>query len=151
MQRTLLLFLIAGGGGFSCTALQERLAVRDLRITFTSATLKQISLSGATLELAFSAHNPNSVRAILDRFSFRLYGNDREMASGETSRKLAVEAGKSATLTVDVFVPWQSLPAALIQAVKERSARLKVEGFAHVSTPLGDLRFKVVDVARTFR
>ena len=151
MKRVFLLFLIAGGGWLSCTALQERLAVRDLKLTFTSATLKTVSLSGATLELTFSAENPNPVRAVLDRFSFNLYGNDRNIATGETSRKLAIEAGKTATLTVDVFVPWQSLPAALIQAVKERSARLKVEGFAHVSTPLGEIRFKVVDVARTFR
>jgi len=151
MKRVFLLFLVMGGGWLSCSALQERLAVRNLQITFTSATLKTLSLSGASLELVFSAKNPNPVRAVLDRFSFSLYGNDRKLATGETSQKLAVDPGETATLTLEVFVPWQGLPAAVIQALKERSARLKVEGFAHVSTPLGDVRFRVVDVARTFR
>lgn len=125
--------------------------MRDLKLTFTSATLKTVSLSGATLELTFSAHNPNAVRAVLDRFSFELFGNDVRIATGETRNQIAVEPRKSADLSVDVFVPWSGLSSGLARAIREKSARLKVEGFAYVSTPLGDVRFKVVDVARTFR
>lgn len=151
MKWMLQVLVLSGGVLLSCTAFRERLAVRDLRITFTSATLEEVSLSGARLRLSFSAYNPNAVRAVLDRFSFDLYGNDVRIATGETSQQLAVEPRKSADLSVDVFVPWTALSSGLARAIREKSARLKVEGFAHVSTPLGDLRFRVVDVARTFR
>ncbi len=142
-------FLVLMVGG--CTALRERMAVRNLRIAFSRAEVVRLDLAGATLRLSFEAYNPNTVRAVMDGFSFTLEANDHTLASGETQDAIRIPPGKRRAFDVIVFVPWRGLSSAVVQTLRDRSARLRVEGVAHVQTPLGRLRFRVMEYAREFR
>lgn len=139
------------GAGWGCSALQQRLAVRNLQVVFSQAEITHLDLSGATLLLTFRAYNPNTVQAILDGFSFSLEANNQPIASGKTRQSLRIPPRETRSFQVDVVLPWKGLSSAMVQALKNRSARLKAVGTAHVHTPLGDVSFRVVEYAREFR
>ena len=90
---------------FASTEIEQRKALEDIQISFHDASLEDLGLSGATLNLALRMYNPNDVTATLDRFDYELWFNDNYLGSGATHQRVDIPPLTSRVATSVVTSP----------------------------------------------
>lgn len=128
------LFLLAG-----CAALQNfaQSAFTAPTLDFKSADVTDVSLSGATVNLVYTVHNPNSVGLSLADVDYSFLVEGKQVAAGRPPHGLHLPANGSADVTFPAQVKFADLGAVLETFLTKDVAHYRAEGHLGVDTPIG--------------
>lgn len=127
----------------SCTAISERLAVRECKFALLSVTPHTFTFSNFQVDFDIKVDNPNSVDAVLDKLVYTFYANNTDVFSGTTGKALNVKAGGSEQFTTTITLEYSKIGQALAEAMKLASAAYRIDARAYISTLLGDISYPV--------
>lgn len=128
------LFLLAG-----CAALQNlaQSAFTKPTLDFKSATVSDVSLSGATVDLVYTVHNPNSVGLSLADVDYTFLVEGKQVLAGKPPHGLTLPANGSAEVTFPAQVKFADLGSVLQTFLTKDIAHYRAEGHLGIDTPIG--------------
>jgi LEA14-like dessication related protein len=127
----------------SCTALQERAAIKECKFHLVSVRPYDFTFANMKLDFDIRADNPNSIDAVLDKLVYTFYANDINVFSGTTGRTINIPAKKSTNFPTTITLEYTQVGQALVEAMKLKKAAYRVEARAYVSTILGEVSYPV--------
>ncbi len=130
-----LLLLLATG----CAEVQKLAAsaVQRPRLELRSVSLKDIDLSGATVQFEYRLDNPNGFGLDLARAAYALEVEGRRVVDGSLPGGLRIPASGSAPLEIPVHFKFADVPG-LVSALASREAvAYRLSGTAGIQTPIG--------------
>ena len=145
MKRTFSLIIMSLAFISGCAPIQQRLAVRHLRLKFTGVEIASIGFQGVTLNLHWKGYNPNPVDAVLDGFETDIYANGIKIGHARTETRIRIPAHESRKIILPLKLRWKNLSKPVQDGIRNKKLRFRAVGFAIMNTPLGNIRFKVMD------
>lgn len=131
----LLAFVAAGCAGLSELA---RVAFKEPRLTFRTATVEALDLEGATIGVKFDLENPNGFGLDVARVGWGVEVEGTRIATGDMPGGLAIPANGVAPLTIPVRVRYKDVPGIIGLLTSRRDAiAYKLSGSVGVRTPIG--------------
>ena len=123
----------------SCATLEQLAAgaFQKPTLAYKSASLADVSLSGATLNLVTTVDNPNGVGLSLADLDYRLSVDGHPVATGRPPAGLQIPANGSADVTLPATFRFTDLGEAVATVLAKGSAGYKAEGTIGVNTPVG--------------
>jgi LEA14-like dessication related protein len=144
MKKAILLFLmLALGLSLGCSEFAKRIAVKELDFSLKRVSLVEYDMTYMTLNVDVQADNPNDIDAVIDRLDYSFSVNDKNVANGTTARKVTVKANKSKAISTKMKINYMQLGAAVLEAVKNKTADFRMDGTVYVETPLGAISFPI--------
>ncbi len=128
---------------FFCSSIRERLAIRECKFSFISATAYDFTFSDMKVDFDLKVQNPNNVDATLDRLEYTLYVNQTDVFSGTTGKGLKVPAGKSANFTTTITLEYTKVGQAIVEALRLKTASYSIRARAYIKTLIGELSYPV--------
>lgn len=107
------------------------------KLSFGGASLKDISLDGATVELVFKAENPTGAAIDLGDLRYAFYVNDHQVAAAAPPAGLRISPKAQSELRIPARIQFASLVSLFANPEPQRPARLRLEGATSLPTPLG--------------
>ena len=126
-----------------CTAVQERLAIKECKFAFVSVRPYDFTFSDMKLDFVLKADNPNSVNALLDKLAYKFFVNNTEVFSGTTGQQVSIPAKKSKEIMTTITLQYNQIGLALVEAMKLQSAAYRLNARAYISTALGEISYPV--------
>jgi len=139
MARSLarLLVLLAVGAS-ACSWLQmAEGGFKKPDVAYKSASLSDVSLSGATLNVVTRVDNPNPVSLALAEVDYRLSIDGHPVATGKPPDGLEIQANGATDVTLPASFKFTDLGQAVATVLQKGSAGYKAEGTVGVKTPIG--------------
>lgn len=127
----------------SCSAVQERLAIRECKFSLTSVKPYAFTFNNFKLDFNIAVENPNKVDAVLDKLKYTLYADDSDLISGTTGKGLKIPANKSNNFTTTITLEYSKLSEVLISAIRLGKAEYKVKATAYIQTMIGEISYPV--------
>ncbi len=127
---------------------REITAVKKLQIGIEEVVVKRVSFDGIDMNFRLIVKNPNSVKARIVSFDFDALFNNQKVARGSLSRTIVIDAQSARKITVPVHIPFEAVGEGLKRAILEKNVEAGIVGYVLINTPLGKLRFKVLDKTR---
>ncbi len=124
---------------FAFTEIEQRKALEDIQISFHDASLEDVGLNGATLNLALRMYNPNDVTATFDRADYELWFNDNYLGSGATHQRVDIPPLTSRVVTTDFDLDFVGVGLSIISAITQDQATLRISGTAYYETIFGTI------------
>ncbi|HET9155036.1 MAG TPA: LEA type 2 family protein [Myxococcaceae bacterium] len=134
----LLIVLVAGAS--ACAWLQTASNFKTPDVAYKSASLSDVSLSGATLNVVTRVDNPNPVGLALTDVDYRLSIDGHPVAAGKPPEGLEIPANGNADVALPASFKFTDLGQAAATVLQKGSAGYKAEGTLGVKTPIGVLR-----------
>jgi LEA14-like dessication related protein len=106
-------------------------------LSFQSASLSEISLEGATLNLLFKVDNPNGDALSLAETDYRLLVEDKPIATGKPPKGLLVPGHGSADVVLPASIHFSELASSVDAVLKRKVVAWRAEGHIGVETPVG--------------
>ena len=128
-----------------CAPIRERVAVRNLRMKFTGVEIARIDLQGVTLNLHWKAYNPNSVNAVLDGFELDLSSNGQKLGHAKSNGQIRIPPHDYGRVVVPLRVRWRDLSKRIQDGIRNKKLSFRAVGYGIMNTPLGKVKFRVVD------
>ncbi|MGB9720480.1 MAG: LEA type 2 family protein [bacterium] len=127
----------------SCSAIKERLAIKECKFTFLSANAYDFTFSDLNVDFVLKVQNPNDIDAILDKLDYTFYVNQNDVFSGTTGKGLKVSAGKSENFTTTITLEYTKIGQAIVDALRFKSASYKIKAKAYIKTVIGEISYPV--------
>ena len=127
----------------SCSAIKERLAIKECKFELLSVSPYNFTFSDLKLDFVIKVDNPNKIDAALDKFTYTFFTNETDVFSGTTGKGIKIPAGKSKNFTTTITLTYNKIGTALVEAIKLRKAEYKVKAKAHINTPIGEISYPV--------
>jgi LEA14-like dessication related protein len=115
-------------------------------VAYKTASLTDVSLSGATLNVVTSVDNPNPVALALAEVDYRLSIDGHPVATGKPPDGLEIPANGATDVTLPASFKFTDLGQAVATVLSKGSAGYRAEGTLGVKTPIGLV--KVPSLAR---
>jgi len=127
----------------SCAALKNLLsgAFTKPTLTFKRADLANVSLSGATVNLIYELHNPNSIGISLASVDYLFKVEGHQVAAGKPPNGFKVAANGTSQVVFPAQVKFADLGSVLQVFLKKSAANYEASGHVGVDTPIGVLSF----------
>ncbi len=127
----------------SCSAIKERLAIKECKFTFLSANPYDFTFSDVKVDFTLKVQNPNDIDAVLDRLDYTFYANQTDVFSGTTGKGLKVQAGKSENFTTTISLEYTKIGQAIVEALRLKSASYSIKAKAYIKTVIGEISYPV--------
>ncbi len=127
----------------SCSAIKQRIAIKECKFTFLSANAHNFTFSDVKVDFDLKAQNPNDVDAMLDRLDYTFYVNQTDVFSGTTGKGLKIPAGKSEKFTTTITLQYTKVGDAIIEALKFKTASYSIKAKAYIKTLFGEISYPV--------
>ena len=108
-------------------------------VDFRGVALKDIALSGATIDVVLMVRNPNAFGIDIRRLAYSLYADSTLVGTGLPLERLQVPAHDSASVRLPVSFDYQSVGMVIVQLVTMGEVNYRVKGDVTVGTPIGDI------------
>lgn len=141
MKRVCLLLIIVFL--LSCTAVQERLAIKECKFSFISVKPYDFTFNNLKLDFNINVNNPNKIDAVLDKLKYTLYANDNMLISGTTGKGIKISAKGSNSFVTTITLEYSKLGETLISAIRLGKAEYRVEATAYIQTIIGEISYPV--------
>jgi LEA14-like dessication related protein len=117
------------------------------RLTFETWSADALDLDGVTLTLRYRLDNPNAFGLDLDRLSYQLEVEGRQVVEGNLPAGVHLAPNGATPLTVPVRLRWRDLPGFAELLLTRADVAYRVSGVAGVGSPVGnvDLPFEYRD------
>lgn len=109
-------------------------------VAYKSASLSDVSLSGATLNVVAGVNNPNPVGLALADVDYRLSIDGHPVAAGKPPEGLEIPANGAADVTLPASFKFADLGQAVATVLSKGSAGYRAEGTLGLKTPIGVVR-----------
>jgi LEA14-like dessication related protein len=144
MKRVLFLFLaVVLLLSIGCSEFAKRMAVKELDFSLKGVSLVEYDMTYMTLNVDVQADNPNDVDAVIDRLDYSFGINEKNVANGTTAQKVTVKANRSKSISTKMKINYMELGAAVLDAVKNKTADFSMEGTVYIDTPIGAISFPI--------
>lgn len=127
----------------SCSAIKERLAIKECKFTFLSANPYDFTFSDVKVDFTLKVQNPNDVDAVLDRLEYTFYVTQTDVFSGSTGKGLKVQAGKSENFTTTISLEYTKVGQAIVEALRLKTASYSIKAKAYIKTVIGEISYPV--------
>jgi len=127
----------------SCSAIKERLAVKECKFSFVSANPYDFTFSDLKIDFELKVQNPNNVDATLDKLDYTFYVNQTDVFSGTTGKGLKVPAGKSENLTTTITLEYTKIGQTIVEALRFKAASYNIKAKAYIKTIIGEISYPV--------
>jgi len=127
----------------ACTAIQERLAVRECVFDLVSVTPHDFTFNKVTVDFKVKADNPNNVDAVLDKFTYTFIVNNTDVFSGTTGKGITIPQKGTTDFVTSIVLDYSKLSQTIIEVLKTQQASYTVKARAFVSTILGEISYPV--------
>lgn len=127
----------------SCSAVKERLAIKECKFSLISVTPYNFTFSNLTLDFEIRANNPNKVDAVLDKLDYTFYINETDVFFGTTGKGIKIQAGKAEQFTTTITLEYTKIGEALVEAIKFKKAEYKIKAKAYIKTIIGEISYPV--------
>ena len=132
----LLVLLAVGASACSWLQMAEG-GFKKPDVAYKSASLTDVSLSGATLNVVTRVDNPNPVSLALAEVDYRLSIDGHPVATGKPPDGLEIQANGATDVTLPASFKFTDLGQAVATVLQKGSAGYKAEGTVGVKTPIG--------------
>ncbi|MGQ9465885.1 MAG: LEA type 2 family protein [bacterium] len=127
----------------SCSAVKERLAIKECKFTFVSANPYDFTFSDLKVDFILKVQNPNDIDAVLDRFDYTFYVNQTDVFSGTTGKGLKISAGKSENFTTTISLEYTKIGQAIVEVLRLKTASYSIKAKAYIKTIIGEISYPV--------
>ena len=122
-----------------CSLLQSVADVREPSVSFKDASLSDVSLAGATVNLVLTVQNPNQQGLSLAEADYKLSVAGKQLVAGKPPAGLKIPAGGSADVTLPAQVRFADLGDSIGAVLQQEQLPYRAEGHVGLSTPIGVL------------
>ncbi|HYV47330.1 MAG TPA: LEA type 2 family protein [Myxococcaceae bacterium] len=125
--------------GSSCAAIQALLtgSVKKPTLTFKSASLANVSLGDATINLNYRLDNPNPFGLSLATVQYELLVEGHQVVAGQPPNGLTIPASGSADVVLPANVKFAEVAPVLETFLTKDEAAYTAKGAFGVETPIG--------------
>lgn len=141
MKKIIYLAIIISG--LSCSAIKERLAIKECVFKLISVNAYDFTFSDMKLDFVINIQNPNKINAVLDKLDYTFYANSASVFSGTTGQGVEIPAGKNKNITTTINLEYTKIGSALVDAIKMKKATYRVKATSYIHTPIGPLSYPV--------
>jgi LEA14-like dessication related protein len=135
------LLLVVAVGVSACSWLQMAEGqFKKPDVSYKSASLSDVSLSGATLNVVTGVDNPNPVGLALADVDYKLSIDGHPVAAGKPPEGIEIPANGNADVTLPASFKFADLGQAVATVLSKGSAGYKAEGTLGLKTPIGVVR-----------
>lgn len=127
----------------SCSAIKERLAIKECKFTFLSANAYDFTFSDLKVDFALKVQNPNDIDAVLDKLDYTFYVNQTDVFSGTTGKGLRVSAGKSENFTTTITLEYTKIGQTIVEVLRLKTASYSIKAKAYIKTIIGEISYPV--------
>ena len=127
----------------SCSAVQERLAIKECKFALTSVTPYAFTFNNFKLDFDIKVDNPNKIDAVLDKLQYTLYADESSLISGTTGKGLKVPANSSNNFITTITLKYSTLGEVLTSAIRLGNASYKVKATAYINTLIGEISYPI--------
>ena len=138
-----LTFFISSLVILSCSAIKERLAIKECKFSLLSVKPYDFTFSDLNLDFDIKVNNPNNVDAVLDKFDYTFYVNQTDVFSGTTGKGLKVTAGKSEDFITTINLQYTKIGETLVEALRLQKCEYKIKAKAYINTIIGEISYPV--------
>lgn len=137
-HKSLALIVIASFALSGCQTLMRQafaspvVQVRDVRV-------KNIGLSGGTIDVVLDVENPNEYRIDAEKISYNFFVDTTRVVTGELAQLMTLERSGKTTITVPVSFDYNAVSVAMREYLARGALDYRVEGFFTLVTPVGRL------------
>jgi LEA14-like dessication related protein len=123
----------------SCATLQALLqaSVQTPTLTFKSATLADVSLGSATVNLNYQLTNPNPLGLSLASVEYAFYVEGHQVVAGRPPQGLTIPASGTAEVVLPANVRFADVAPVLETFLNKDVASYRARGVLGIETPLG--------------
>lgn len=141
MKRICLLLIIVFL--LSCTAVQERLAIKECKFSLISVKPYDFTFNNFKLDFKINCDNPNKIDAVLDKLKYTLYADDKGLISGSTGKGVKISAKGSNSFVTTITLEYSKLGETLISAIRLGKVEYRVKATAYIQTIIGEISYPV--------
>jgi LEA14-like dessication related protein len=127
----------------SCSAVQERLAIKECKFALASVRPYDFTFNNFKLDFDINVDNPNKIDAVLDRLKYTLYADESALISGTTGKGLKIPANKSNNFITTITLKYSTLGEVLTSKIKLGKAEYRVKATAYIQTLIGEISYPV--------
>ncbi len=127
----------------SCTAVQERLAIKECKFSLISVKPYDFTFNDLKLDFDINCNNPNKINAVLDKLKYTLYANDKGLISGSTGKGIKIPAKGANSFVTTITLEYNELGEALLSAIRLGKAEYKVKATAYIQTIIGEISYPI--------
>jgi LEA14-like dessication related protein len=110
---------------------------REPSLSFKDASLSDVTLAGATVNLTFTVQNPNPVGISLAETDYKLSLAGKQLVAGKPPAGLRIPANGSSDVTLPAQVRFADLGDSIAAVLQKDEVPYRAEGHIGVSTALG--------------
>lgn len=108
-------------------------------VDFRGVALKDVALSGATIDVVLAVRNPNAFGIDIRRLAYSLYADSTLVGQGLPLERLQVPAHDSSLVRLPVSFEYRALGLVVVQLITQGEVNYRVKGDVTVGTPVGDI------------
>ncbi|HYV64751.1 MAG TPA: LEA type 2 family protein [Myxococcales bacterium] len=121
----------------ACAVLRGVADFREPSLSFKDASLSDVSLAGATVNLTLTVHNPNPQGISLAETDYKLSVAGKQLVAGNPAGPVRIEGGGSSDVVLPAQIRFADLGDSLAAVLQREQLPYRAEGHLGVSTPLG--------------
>jgi LEA14-like dessication related protein len=106
-------------------------------MSFKDATLSDVSLSGATVNLVFTVTNPNDAALALAETDYKLSIEGKQLVAGKPDAGIRIPARGSSDVTLPASLKFADITGSIADFLRKEQANYRAEGHIGVDTPIG--------------
>jgi LEA14-like dessication related protein len=123
----------------ACSLLRGVTDFREPSVSFKDASLSDVSLGGATVNLTLLVHNPNPQGISLAETDYKLSVAGKQLFAGKPAAGLRIPGGGSSEVVLPAEVRFADLGDSIAAVLRQEQLPYRAEGHIGVSTPIGVL------------
>ena len=108
-------------------------------VAFRGVTLRDVALSGATLDVELMIANPNAFNIDVKRVTYRLYADSTLVGTGQPENTVFVLPNDSAIVRLPVQFTFRGLGEVALQLLSRGVVNYRVAGQLEFGTPIGTM------------
>ncbi len=107
-------------------------------VDFRGVALKDVALSGATVDVVLNVKNPNAFGIDIRRLTYSLYADSTLVGVGQPLERLQLPANDSSLVRLPIAFEFRTLGMVIVQLMTQGEVNYRVKGDVTVGTPVGD-------------
>jgi LEA14-like dessication related protein len=133
------LALLCAAALCACSLVQGVTDFREPSVDFKDASLSDVSLAGATVNLTLTVHNPNRQGISLAESDYKLSIAGKQLVAGKPAAGLRIAAGGSSDVVLPAQIKFADIGDSISAVLQQEQLPYRAEGHIGVSTPIGVL------------
>lgn len=121
----------------ACSLLRGVTDFHEPSVSFKDASLSDVSLAGATVNLTLTVHNPNQQGLSLAESDYKLSVAGKQLFAGKPANGIRIAGGGSSDVVLPAQIRFADIGDSVAAVLQQEQLPYRAEGHLGVSTPLG--------------